>query len=327
MNKSETTLSLVVPVHNAAPWLRACLDSLLTQTRSPDEIIAVDDRSTDGSAALLAEYASRYPALRIIAGDGKGAAAARNLGIDHASGQWIAFVDADDWCEPDMYRRLLDMAISADLDIAVCNGRYHFEGREPDRPIYTDPPLRGPVSGAEWLAHKLENRSFLHMVWMHLYRRAFIDRCTLRFVEGLMHEDVIWSTRALALARRVAYDDAPLYVYRKQVRRPLVAERDRRLLKVIEGARTDAALLSEFADGLTDRRLAGAIRWQLVDGGLSLFHKIRQLSSPAERRRQWALARRSGFIRLLWQNASEARQKRKIAGRYLRSLFAVASGR
>lgn len=322
MSAAKARLSVVVPVRDAAQWLAGCLDSLLAQTRPIDEIVVVENGSTDDSPKILADYAARYSNIKFVSVDSTGAAAARNVGIDLATGEWLAFVDADDWVEPGMYSCLLDLAERHDLDIAMCNGRYHFEGRSPDRPIYADPPFPGPVSGAEWLTHKLENKTFLHMVWMHLYRRSYIDRHGFRFVEGLMHEDVIWSTRALALAERVAYDDTAFYVYRKQLRPRGTEECDRRLRKTIDGAKTDARLLAEFADGLDNPRLARAIRWQLVDGALSVFHKIDQLSKVAERRRQLAAVRQGGFMGLLWRNATELRQRRKIVRRYLRSVIA-----
>lgn len=302
--------------------MERCLDSLLAQTRPIDELIVVDDGSTDGTSAILARYASVHAAIRVIPGPREGAAGARNAGLDTASGEWLGFVDADDWAEPRMFEVLLGLAQRGDLDMALCNARYHYEGRKPDRPVYTDSPPAGPMSGAEWLRRKLENRSILHAVWMHLYRRSFIEEHRLRFVVGLMHEDVTWTTRALLLAGRVAYIDEPLYAYRRNERSFPVQERDRRLLKIIGGAKTDARILAELAGGAKDARLAHALRWQLVDGGLSVFHRIRQLSTPQARREQWRLARADGYLGLLWRNAVDLRQKRKLASRYVRSLIA-----
>jgi glycosyltransferase involved in cell wall biosynthesis len=313
-------LSVIVPVHNAERYLRACLDSLVVQTRPIDELLLVDDGSTDDSAAILERYAGLHPAIRILRGPRRGAAGARNTGLERATGDWIAFADADDWVEPDMYRRLVSLLEKNSLDIALCNARYHYEGRAPDRPIYTDAPLAGPLAGKDWLSHKIENRSLLHMVWMHLYRRGFIEEHRLRFTEGLMHEDVTWTTRALSLAGRVAYDDAPLYVYRRQPRHFTRKALDAHLQRVIETAMTDARMLEELADGSADARLARAIRWQLVDGGLSVFHKIRQLSTAELRRVQWLKVLREKFFALLWRNAIETRQKRKVATRWLRAL-------
>lgn len=93
----EPTLSLVMPVYNVAEFLPRCLDSLAAQTRPADEIIAVDDGSTDACPAILAEYAQRLPSLRTVRQENGGLSAARNTGIEHARGKWLAFVDSDDF--------------------------------------------------------------------------------------------------------------------------------------------------------------------------------------------------------------------------------------
>ena len=311
-------LSVIVPCHNAERYLPACLDSLVAQTRPIDEILFIDDGSTDGSAAIIERYARAHPAIRIVRGPQRGAGAARNAGLEHASGNWIGFVDADDMLEPGMYERLLTLALANDLDMALCNARFHFEGREPDRLIYAEAALPGPVTGAQWLAHKLESRVIHHGMWMHLNRRSLIEG--LRFVEGVLHEDVTWTTRCLVRAKRVAYVHEPLYVYRRQPRELTREQLDKRLQQVIYSATTDARLLDEIASNCGDPRLARAIRWQLVDGGLSAFHKIRQLSTAELRREQWKKVLAEGYFKILWRNASDARQKRKVASRYARAV-------
>jgi heptose III glucuronosyltransferase len=313
-------LSVVVPVRNAEPYLSVCLESLAAQTRPIDEVLLIDDGSTDGSSETLRRFCAGHPGFVIVPGPQRDAAAARNTGLARATGEWLGFADADDWLEPQMYAHMLELATRHDLDMALCNARYHFEGREPDRLLYRSAP-GGPLSGAQWLTLKLESRDFLHAVWNHLYRRSFIEEHGLRFPEGLHHEDVTWTTRALVLARRVAYADEALYVYRRQPRRFAREELEKRLLHVIDGAKKDARILAEIAENSRDPRLATAIRWQLVDGGLSVFHKIRQLSSRSARREQWRSALREGYFKLLWRNATEPRQRRKIASRFVRALL------
>jgi heptose III glucuronosyltransferase len=311
-------LSVIVPCRNAEPYLATCLESLAAQTRRIDEVLLVEDGSTDGSADTLRRFAQRHPNFILLDGPRVDAAAARNAGLERASGDWIGFADADDWLEPDMYERLLGLAEAQQLDMALCNARYHFEGRRPDHALYDDAPA-GPMSGAQWLTEKLESHNFLHAVWNHLYRRSFIEQHRLRFTSGLHHEDVTWTTRALVLARRVAYDASQLYVYRRQPRQPAS---EQRLVHVIDGAMQDARILDEIAAASRDARLARALRWQLVDGGLSVFHKIRQLPAPA-RREQLRRLRDEGHFALLWRNATDFQQHRKIGSRYLKSLINI----
>lgn len=321
---TEPLLSLVMPVYNVAEFLPRCLDSLLAQTRPADEVIAVDDGSTDDCPAILADYAARWPALRVLRQDNAGLSAARNAGLARARGRYLAFVDSDDTVAPEAYARWLAAAQALDLDMLVGNGSYHFEGRRDDYPIHADALPQGRLlAGAELLRRRLAAGTLLHMVWLHLYRRAFVEELGLRFPPGRIHEDVVWTTRALLAAGRVAYDAAPVYRYRQRVRRFAPADKDRRLAAIIESSIANAEELAELAAAAPDEELRRLIGWQLVDGGLAMFHKVRQFSS-ARLRRQWLrrLRQRRVFA-LLWRHAGEARQRRRIARNFLLSCAPV----
>lgn len=320
---STPLLSVVMPVYNVAAYLPACLDSLAVQTLAPDEIIAVDDGSTDGCSGILADYAKRMPHLRVIRQENGGLSAARNTGLEVARGKWLAFIDSDDFVAPDMYERLVTMAEADDLDMAIVNAAYHFEGRHPDRPIYADlPPSAAVATGADWLRQRLNTGRFLHMVWMHLYRREFIERHRFRFVPRMIHEDVIWSTRVLLAAGRVRYDAVPAYRYRIPIRRFTPEQKIARTEAILDSSIVNASTLADIARDLTDRELKLLLQAQLVDGAFSVFHKADQLPNPVRRRRLEAL-RIDGFFRLLWANAQGFRQRRRIVRQWLRSFIAV----
>ena len=316
-------LSVVVPVYNVAPFLERCLASLAAQNLDGMEIVLVDDGSTDDCPAILARYAAQYPEMRVIRQDNGGLSAARNTGLDHIGGEYVAFVDSDDWIEPGYFRRLLDLARAKNLDMAHGNAMYHFEGRREDRPIYRDALSTEVMRGSEVLRRRLTEKTLLHMVWMHLYRRDFIERLSLRFVPRLIHEDVLWTTRALLEAQRVAYDPTPGYFYRQRLR-PLAADSmDKRLHAEIASfvhiARGMADLAAPVRD---DPQLQRLLRWQLVDGALSIFHKLRQLNSPHLRHRLYRQMRHDGTYALLWNNATNSAQRRRIARAWLKSWLA-----
>ncbi len=322
MNDKPLRLSLVVPIYNVAAYLPACLDSLAAQTLAPDEIIAVDDGSTDACPQILADYVRRMPNLRIVRQENGGLSAARNTGLDLARGKWLAFVDSDDFVAPDMYQRLVELAEADDLDMALCNAWYHFEGREPERPIYADTVGSGAIPGREWLRRRLEGDRLLHMVWMHLYRRDFIEAHAFRFVPRLIHEDVIWTTRALLAAERVRFDPAPLYHYRIPIRRFTPEQSEKRLLAIVDSSVVNARTLGEIADAEADPAFRRLLDAQLVDGGLSVFHKLERLPA-AVRRERYRQLRRDGYFGLLWRHAVGWRQRRRIVRNYLTSLIAA----
>ena len=124
------TISVIVPAYNIASWLPRSLDSLLAQTHKNLEIIVVDDGSADNVREVLADYTARYPNIKAIHKENGGVTSARLRGVREATGDWIGFMDGDDYVEPQMYARLLENALGADADISHCGHQILFsDGR------------------------------------------------------------------------------------------------------------------------------------------------------------------------------------------------------
>ena len=320
---SRPTLSLVVPVYNVAPYLRQCLDSLQAQGDAVSEIIAVDDGSTDDSPRILAEYAQRLPQMRVIRQENGGLSAARNAGMRQAGGKYLAFVDSDDFLVPDAYRAALQSAEAGELDMVLFNAMFHYEGRAPDRPVIEDAGRSGVISGADWLRLRLRQGRLPHMVWMHLYRREFLRKAGWQFVPRLIHEDVIWTTQALLAAARITYEPVIAYFYRIPVRRFSPQQDQRRLEAVLESSVYNARALAVMAAGVAvDAELRDLLTRDLVDGALSVFHKLEKMPDRAARKSIVGRLRKQGWYRFLWQHAHGYTQRRRIARRYLQALFA-----
>lgn len=117
-------LSVIVPVFNVAPFLRFCLDSIMNQTFSDLEVIMIDDGSTDESGSICDEYAARDERFKVIHQANSGVSAARNVGLGLARGDYLGFVDADDWIEADMYEKMIRKAVETKTSIIVCGVRY-----------------------------------------------------------------------------------------------------------------------------------------------------------------------------------------------------------
>lgn len=122
-------ISVIVPAYNCGPWLPRCLDSLLAQTYTELEILAVDDGSQDETWQILLDYAKRSSRIQAIHQKNSGVTAARLKGVSLASGDWIGFVDADDWIEPQMYEMLLSNALQYEADIAHCGHQMVYQDK------------------------------------------------------------------------------------------------------------------------------------------------------------------------------------------------------
>lgn len=164
------TISVIVPAYNIAPWLGRSLDSLLAQTHPDLEIIVVDDGSTDNTAEVMREYAAKSDKIRTIFKENGGVTSARLRGVQESTGDWIAFMDGDDYVEPQMYARLLENALNAGADISHCGHQVHYsDGRieyvHKSGRIHTQDHRTG-------LWELLDNRNVSMSLCTKLYRRT-----------------------------------------------------------------------------------------------------------------------------------------------------------
>ena len=127
MESSRYQISVVVPVYNVEPYLRRCVDSILAQTVKGLELILVDDGSTDGSGRICDAYGELHEEVRVYHKTNGGLTSAWKAGVELAFGEYVGFVDSDDWIDPDMYERMLDMARKEDADVTVCGLVFDFE--------------------------------------------------------------------------------------------------------------------------------------------------------------------------------------------------------
>ncbi|MBU2667604.1 bifunctional glycosyltransferase family 2 protein/CDP-glycerol:glycerophosphate glycerophosphotransferase [Actinoplanes bogorensis] len=197
-----TFLSIVLPVYKVQGYLRQCLDSLLSQSFADFEIVAVDDRSPDYSGAILAEYAARDPRVRVVtAPENLGLGRARNLGLEHATGEYVWFVDSDDWLSPGSLAAVHDRLRSTEADLLIVGwDRVHWDGRvQPGtarKPLAEAPEV---FSAEQW--PRVLN--ILHVAWNKVVRRDFLLRLGFVFEAG-WYEDVSFSFPVMLAAPRIS---------------------------------------------------------------------------------------------------------------------------
>jgi len=204
----EALISVIVPVYKVEPYLRKCLDSILGQTYRNLEILLIDDGSPDRCGEICEEYAAKDGRIKAIHQANGGLSSARNRGLARATGDFIGFVDSDDWIEPDMYDYLLSGMRRAEAEIAVC-GRYEH-ARETC--VVRGWPREEPLNREEALRALLENDRLKNFMWDKLWRRElFAD---LRFPEGRTFEDMAVAHKLFAKALRVVCLPEAKYHYR-----------------------------------------------------------------------------------------------------------------
>ena len=192
-------LSIIVPVYNVKAFLPACLDSLTGQTIDDYEIILVDDGSTDGSADVIQEYQQRFPEIiRSMRVENGGHGRARNFAIDIARGEYLGFVDSDDWVAPDMYEKLYKKAREENADIVICDFLEKFsDGRE----TYLNAALQDELLASAGSACN------------KIFRSSIVEH--VRFPQGLWYEDFYFSAIMLLKSRRTVFIPEALYFYRR----------------------------------------------------------------------------------------------------------------
>ena len=203
-------ISVIVPVYKVEDYLGRCVDSLLNQTYENLEIILVDDGSPDRSGAICDDYAARDPRIRVIHKPNGGLSSARNAGIDIARGEYLGFVDSDDWMDLHTYEWMMDMALSENVKL-VCAGRYDYSSWTGERTKGLCPTRREVISGEE-----LAKRIFL---WKDvdsaagdkLYHRSLFE--DLRYPLGVVSEDLPVTYRTALKADKVGMLDKPVYYY------------------------------------------------------------------------------------------------------------------
>lgn len=207
----ELMLSIIVPVYNAERYLEECLRSLFVQDIPADayEVIAVDNGSRDGSAAMIKKLQNEYANLRLVTlVENQLPSGARNAGMDAAKGKYLMFVDSDDYLYPNVLKSLVD-AIERDiLDFA------HFDADllQDGKIVQCEKKETGVLSGVDLYHMNLLHRE---VSWSKIYRRDFIEAHHLRCTKGLLYEDFEFAHRLYALASRVRHIDIVPYVFRQ----------------------------------------------------------------------------------------------------------------
>ena len=209
-------VSVIIPVYNVEKYLEECVDSVLAQTYTDWEAILVDDGATDSSGRMCDAYAAKDPRIRVIHRENGGLSAARNTGLKAARGEYVYFLDSDDYIEPDTLALLLETAEREQADVVFFDGYVFFDECEEDGCVsrYLRKAPYAPKNGRKMLPELLEKGEYRTAVPLMLFRKGYLLENELWFAEGIIHEDELFTFLVYNADGRVAHCHRQLYARR-----------------------------------------------------------------------------------------------------------------
>lgn len=227
-------VSAIVPVYKVERYLDICLESLINQTFEDFEVICVNDGSPDNSINILRQYAKLDKRIKIFSQKNSGLSAARNLGLSQAEGEYITFVDSDDYLSPVAIERMYDNIFQNKSDYMFSYVYQVF----PDKGVYWEMPnikdftkhIKTPVFSENDLGAEFYLK-FIYSAWAKMYRKDFIK--DFSFPKGLIFEDFPFFAQCYLNAKKISYDFEPLYFYRKS-KDSLISNAGKNFLDIFE---------------------------------------------------------------------------------------------
>lgn len=217
---SNLALSIIVPIYNVEEYLDECLSSIYKLTDVNYEVILVNDGSPDNSDRIIENYRAQYPEqTKVVNKENGGLSAARNTGFEYAVGDYVAFIDSDDYINSNALKKLLEQAKNADLDIAFAQSVTFWKGEQEtfvELEIPSEIVSLKVARGKELLTRSFELGYRRINCWNKIYRREFLTEHQLKFKEGWLYEDVPFSFQAFFVAEKTQAFSDNFYYYRQR---------------------------------------------------------------------------------------------------------------
>ncbi|SES35193.1 hypothetical protein SAMN04487884_1322 [Butyrivibrio fibrisolvens] len=201
MNNTNVKVSIIVPIYNVENYLEKCLDSLTGQSLNDIEILAVNDGSTDSSLDILERYAQKDSRIVVLNKQNGGLSDARNYAFPYIHGEYVGFIDSDDYIDLEMYETMYKRAIETSADIVECNLHHTFDD-------YEDTEIGRHIHDKEELI--MNGRS---VVWNKIYKTSWLLETGVRFPKGLIYEDVNFYCKIVPFLTRIEYVEEPFVHY------------------------------------------------------------------------------------------------------------------
>jgi len=200
-----TKVSVIVPVYNVEAYLEKCLDSLVNQTLKDIEIIVVNDGSPDNSKEIINKYAKKYKQIKAYDKENGGLSDARNFGLKKATGEYIAFIDSDDYVSTDMYKKMYEKAVGGNFDMVVCDLNYVYENSEEIKRAYSN--IKNDTTDI-----KNTMINIYPAAWNKIFKKKLFTK-GIEFKKGVWFEDVEFIYRLLPHIKTIGVVHEPFNQY------------------------------------------------------------------------------------------------------------------
>ena len=209
-------VSIIVPIYNVEEYLAKCLDSLVEQTYKNVELILINDGSTDHSLKIAEEYEEKYRQIKLVSQRNGGLSKARNTGMDLATGEYLCFVDSDDWLELDTIQEIVSLMDKDDLDLCLFGANTFLTDendlrRYPEDDYCYSSKYKGIYQGKELFSKLYCSEEFKASACMYMVRRKLITEKGLEFKEGMIHEDELFTPYLFYYAGRSEITERKFY--------------------------------------------------------------------------------------------------------------------
>lgn len=203
-------LSIIIPIYNTGKYLHKCIKSILSQNMTSFELILIDDGSSDDSGAICDEYAKSDKRIKVIHKKNEGVSIARNTGIEIARGEYIGFVDSDDWIEPDMYDRLYNLAVTKKADIVMCDAVTKYDDKSDEADTITQ--LSDDILLKKWDIYPRLLCELAGSACRCIYKREILVDNKVIFPPNIpFSEDRIFNIFAMGYAKKIYYTKTSFY--------------------------------------------------------------------------------------------------------------------
>lgn len=310
MDTDMMKVSVIVPVYNVEAYLERCLDSLVNQTCKEIEIIVVNDGSTDHSADIIERFDTKYEQIRVLNKPNGGLSDARNYGMPYATGEYIGFIDSDDYVDLDMYEKMYEVAKAENSDVVECNLHHSFAE-------YEDTEIGEKIQDRDRML--MDGRS---VVWNKIYRREWLMHLGVQFPKGLIYEDVEFYAKLVPYIRTYSYVDGAYvhYVQRSSSINNFTSTRTLDILTVLQN-------IMDYYQERPDiyRRYEKSLEYLFIRILLcSSFGRMCRMKDKQQRKE--ALARNYALLQTQfpnWKKNGYLKQNRSSKGFFMKSINAA----